>query len=60
LLATGLGSIPSIATFVYFFINSIASGVVYDAFVQFTFSKERNDFMKILFLGLGVVCGDMV
>ena len=26
--------------FIYFSINSIASGVVYDAFVQFTFLKK--------------------
>jgi len=60
LLSTGLGSNPSIATLIGFFINSIASGVIYDVFAQFTRSKERNDFMKILCLGLGVVCGNMV
>jgi hypothetical protein len=60
LLSTGLGSIPGIATAIEFFITSIISGIVYDTVIDFISNRERNGFMKILFSGLGVVCGDMV
>lgn len=65
LLATGLGSSPSIATIIKigieFVVNSIVSGMFYDAIVGFLHTKERSVFMRILFLGgLGVGCGDIV
>lgn len=60
LLTTGLGSSPGIAAAIEFFINSIISGMIYDTIVDFICNRERNDFMKILLLGPGVVYGDMV
>ena len=57
-LATGLGSIPSIATIIGLLFNSIVSGLIYDTF-KFVL-KEGTDTMKeIIFLGLGG-CGDIV
>lgn len=60
MLATGLGSNPSVATLMSFFISSIISGVIYDLFVDFLQFLERNEFMKnVLLIGLGC-CGDIV
>ena len=59
LLATGLGSIPSVATIMGFLLESIVSNLVYDMF-QYTIMKG-SDAMKVIItvLGLGG-CGDMV
>lgn len=59
MLATGLGSIPSVATLLEFLSETIVSGLIYDV-LKFS-AKKGSDFMKkeILLLGLGV-CGDMV
>lgn len=57
-LATGLGSIPSIATIIGLLFNSIASGLIYDA-LKFVLMKGTDIMKEILFLGLGG-CGDMV
>ncbi|WP_173017998.1 hypothetical protein [Lactonifactor sp. BIOML-A7] len=57
-LATGLGSIPSIATIIGLLFNSIVSGLIYDTF-KFVLMEGTDTMKEILFLGLGG-CGDIV
>lgn len=60
-LATGLGSIPSVTTVLEFLSESIVSGLFFDTFKLVI--MKGSDYMKkdflLLLLGLGV-CGDMV
>ena len=59
MLATGLGSIPSIANIIGLLLNSMVSGLIYDT-IKLVLKKGIIAMKKeILFLGLGV-CGDMV
>jgi len=57
-LATGLGSIPSIATIIGLLFNSIVSGLIYDTF-KFVLMEGTDTMKEIIFLGLGG-CGDIV
>lgn len=57
-LATGLGSIPGIATIIGLLFNSIVSGLIYDTF-KFVLMEGTDTMKEILFLGLGG-CGDIV
>ena len=51
-LATGLGSIPSIATIIGLLFNSIVSGLIYDTF-KFVLMEGTDTMKEIIFLGLG-------
>ena len=57
-IATGLGSIPSIATIIGLLFNSIVSGLIYDTF-KFVLMEGTDTMKEIIFLGLGG-CGDIV
>lgn len=60
MLATALGSSPSIANIIKLLVDTIISGFVYDT-IKCLFERENGECMKkmILILGLGW-CGDMV
>lgn len=63
MLATGLGSNPSVAYIIRFLSDIVISGFIYDA-VKFALMKRNGGYMKkviksIMLFGLGC-CGDMV